>query len=453
MQFDLNIEEVSKSRCRLHFSVSKKEVKKELDNTYAQFQKEVQFKGFRKGKVPRWLLEKRLSDRVNADVANKLVQQAYENADVPHVIVGRPTVEELGEIKKNASLDFTIGVDVRPQIVATGYQGLEVEYEAPELSEEEINAAIDRQIRSKGRIDDAPEGAEVGPNDFVLASLKMVHEDEVLVDEGGTMINMAKEQFYPGIEPLLIGMKKGDSKTESVTIEESSVFEHLRGKTGEVTIEVSSLQTFVVPELTEELAVELGHEGGVEEFKGAVSDGLLQERQNATRDQARVKILEKLVAANQFDVPKPMVDEQLNALMEELKMRRVYAGEDPRKINFSEADMKDLTRRAEFAAKSACILAAIARQEGLKVEDSDIEQKVNEIAAMRGQTAEAIRAYIQSENADSVLSERILEEKTLNWVFDNANLVAPQPEETPTTEEQQPDSEESGAEESADSTE
>jgi trigger factor len=429
MQFDLNIEEQSTSRCRLHFTVAAKEVKKELDITYTKFQQEVSFKGFRKGKVPRWLLEKRLSDRVNADVANKIVQQAYENADVPHVVIGRPTVEELGEIVKNATLSFTIGVDIRPNITLDNYLGLEIEYEAPEVADDEIEKAIQDKLRSKGRIDDAPDDVAIGPNDFVLVGLKIVSGEETLVDESGTMINMGKEQFYPGIEALLLGMKKGEIKSEKLTIGEASVFEHLRGKEGDATIEVNSLQTYVVPDLTDELAAEFGHEGGVEEFKGAISDGLVQQRENAARDQARVKILQKLVSANKFDVPKAMVDEQLKALMEELQMRRVYAGEDPRKINFSDAEIKDLTGRAEFAAKSACVLAAVAKQENLGVDDTDIDDKVNEIAAMRGQTVEAIRAYIQSEDAENVLKERILEEKTLNWIFDKSNLVAPKPEE------------------------
>jgi len=109
-----------------------------------------------------------------------------------------------------------------------------------------------------------------------------------------------------------------------------------------------------------------------------------------------------------------------------LKMRRMYTGEDPRTIKFSEEEMKDLQERAAFAGKSACILSLIAKQEEIAVEEEDIQAKVSEIASMRGQTAESIMSYIRAENAQGMLAERILEEKTLNWIFNQAALVSPE---------------------------
>ena len=248
------------------------------------------------------------------------------------------------------------------------------------------------------------------------------------------MLHVGAEKFYPGIDGLLIGCKKGETKTGTVQIAEESIFDHLKGKEGEATVELINVQSYTVPELSDELAAELGFENGAEEFKASIEEEILRARRNSSRDKARVKILESLEKANDFEVPQAMVDEQLNALMEELRMRRVYAGEDPRKIQFDDKETADLQKRALFAAKSACLLALIAKQEKIAVEDSDIEEKINEIAMMRNQTPESIRSYIQSENANGVLSERILEEKTLNWLFEHAALVSAE-EASPSSEE------------------
>ena len=130
-----------------------------------------------------------------------------------------------------------------------------------------------------------------------------------------------------------------------------------------------------------------------------------------------------LVDKNEFDVPDGMVEEQLQALVEELRVRRAYGGQDPRSIRFSDAEMEDLRRRARFAAKASCILAAVSRQEDIIVSDVDIDARIEEIAGMRGQTTSAIRGYLEREGATGVLRERLLEEKTLEWLLENAELI------------------------------
>ena len=117
-----------------------------------------------------------------------------------------------------------------------------------------------------------------------------------------------------------------------------------------------------------------------------------------------------------------MVEEQLQALIEELRVRRAYDGTDPRSIKFSDSEIDDLRKRATFAAKASCILAAVSRQEKIDVGDADLDAKIAEIASMRGQAVEAIRGYLEREGAFDVLRDRILEEKTLEWLLENADL-------------------------------
>jgi trigger factor len=241
------------------------------------------------------------------------------------------------------------------------------------------------------------------------------------------MINTGGDRFYPGVDKLLVGMKKGETKSETITIGEDSILEHLREKEVVASIEVQTIQCYKLPSV-EEYAKEEGFEGGAEELRASIEGELSGQYESASKDQSRVQILQKLVQLNTFEVPEGMVNQQLQALMEELSMRRQYAGEDPRKIRFSDDEIKDLRQRASFAAKAACILAAIARQEELAVSDEDLDAKIQELAGSRGQTPEAIRAYLTEENATNILKERILEEKTLNWLFESSNLVAPTPE-------------------------
>ena len=147
------------------------------------------------------------------------------------------------------------------------------------------------------------------------------------------------------------------------------------------------------------------------------------------RQAARVQILEKLVELHDFEVPSALVDEQFEALQEEMKVRRSYSGQDPRSIRFSDAELADLRNRGLFAAKAALLLEAVAKAEEIEVGDADLDAKINEIASSRAQAPEAIRGYLEKEGAMGVLATRIAEEKTLEWLFENAELVdAPAPE-------------------------
>ena len=434
MQFDLSIEEVSESRRLLKFTVNKKEIATALDKAYKRYAKEVRISGHRRGKTPRWLLEKRFSQRVEAEVVEEMIQKSFDTADIPHEVLGRPSVESIGKVKSGKSLDFSLSVDIRPELSIGGYQGIEIPYNAPTLEDGELDGAIAKKLESKKKIEEAPEGTEAAAGDLVLAKFTLVSEGEEIADESGTMINIGSERFYPGLDEKLIGLKKGDTASLECSIADTTILDHLKGKDCTAEVEVLNIQKYLVPELNEELAKELGYEGGVEEFRAATEDEILQSRKNAARDQARVSILQSLAKSNDFEVPKPLVDTQLEALMEELRMRRMYAGEDARTIQFSDEEMTDLRERAAFAGKSACILSLIAKQESIEVEDADIQAKVEEIASMRGQTAESIMSYIRAENAQGMLAERILEEKTLNWIFDQAALVSPEAVEAPAEE-------------------
>ena len=144
------------------------------------------------------------------------------------------------------------------------------------------------------------------------------------------------------------------------------------------------------------------------------------------RNQARANLLEELIRVNKFDVPSGMVEQSLQMLVQELKMQQAYrSGRDPRTIHFGDAQMADLRVRAEFAAKSALILEFVSGKEGLEVTDADIEAKYQELADERGQTVEAVKGWFTKDGGIDELNDRILEEKTLDWLLERANIVEP----------------------------
>jgi trigger factor len=436
MQFDLQIEEVSLSQRILHFTLSHSIISDELDKAYADVQKNIRMKGYRRGKAPRWLLEKKYASGIEPEVAEKLIDSSYKDADKPFRVVGQASlVEKVERLPRNEDFKFSIRIDIFPEVESVNYLNLEIPYESKEVNEDEVQQAIDARVNSKASFNELTEGTLIGASDFALVSLKLSDGDEVVREEASTMLNASNERFYPGVGELLIGMTINETKTAEVTIDDSSAFEDLKGKslTAEITVQSGQAQT--VPELSDELAVELGYED-VGQMKVAITDEIQQRQETSAKEAARIQILQKLVEVNEVEVPQGLIVEQYRNLVEEMTMRRAYmTGKNPKEITFTDAEQSDFENRAGFAAKASILIAGVAKAESLAAEDADIDAKINEIATARGETDTAIRAYIESENAMDVLKERIIEEKTLDWLFEHSNLVAPESIATPSDEE------------------
>ena len=429
MNYDLQIEDVSSIRRRLSFTIDGGTIKNELDREFRTLSKKVRLPGFRAGKVPRYLLEARFGNQVRSDVAGRLIERSYAEAAKDLDVAGRPAIEEQGQVAPDQPFTFAVGVDVRPTVEVSGYRDLKVPYPLRAVTEDEIDGQVERLLAGKARIAEVTDGRPVQDGDFVLTELVLKDGDEEVVSEAGTLINTRGERYYPGVEALLLGLGKDEGASGDVTIADSTLLEQLKGRSLQATVKVLGIQANTIPELTDELATELKYEGGIEGMRGALRFRLEQSREEEARNQAQVKLLEALVAGNEFDVPEALVEEQLNALVEELKVRRAYQGQDPRSIRFSEAEIADLRRRAVFAAKASCILASVAAANELEVNDADIDAKINEIAEMRGQAAEAIRGYLEAEGATGILRDRIMEEKTIGWLLENVELETLSPEE------------------------
>lgn len=433
---EFKIEEVNAYRRHIHFSVEAELVSNSLSEAYNDLKKNARIQGFRKGHVPTRILKKRFWRGVHADVAQRLVQQGYEKVDVRDLeVVSQPSIEgQLPELKEGSGFEFVIGVDVRPHVEVSNYKGIEVVYPTSEASEDEINANIDRELAGKKRIVQVEDAdATVTDGDYALLELVLTDENgEEVINEPGTMFHMGNNKFYTGLEKHVADMKAGESKSEDVTITEESNFEHLRNKTFSASITLKQIQRMSAPELSDELAVEMGYES-VEDMRTKVAADISSSKEENLKNQARVQILQNLVENNEFEVPQAMVEEQLRALMNELRMQQMYMGRNPDDVQFSEAQRRDLSTRAVFAAKAACLLGSVNDLEGLKVTDEDIEAKLEELAEAQGQTVEAIKQYINMEQASDMLSERVQEEKTLNWLLEQA-VRLDAPKEAPETD-------------------
>jgi len=421
----MDVISVGSCQKKLQFSIPAEKVREELDRAYRQLGHRVRLPGFRPGKAPRKVLEMRFGQQVVSDVAATLIQQGYSDAIEQHKLepVGRPEVDQ-GDLRPTEPFEFSITVDVKPEIELTTYTGLEVPFPQVQVSDDEVEANVRARLEGQARLVEVT-ARPVEKGDMVLLSLEAKDGDAVVSQEPGTMIRTEGDPYYPGVEEMVVGLAVGDEKTAPVAFPESARIEAVAGRTLDVTVKVISVQATEIPELTDEVAKELGYEGGAEGLRLAIRAEVAQAREESARNQARANALQVLIDHNAFDVPRGMIDDQLKALMEELKLQAAYRGQDPRSVSFSDAQIADLRVRAEFAVKGGLILEYVSKKEGLEVSDADLEAKYQELADERGQSVEAIKGYFVRDGVEDELRSRLLEEKTLDFLLERSKLVEP----------------------------
>jgi len=412
---------------KLAITVPASDVRNELDQAFRKLSGQVRLRGFRPGKAPRRVLEARFGPQVRADVAQNLIQNSYSAAIAQESLepVGQPDLAEAGEITSKEDFSFTITVDVKPEISLDTYKGVDVVYPKWEIGEDEIDASVARRLESEARLAEVT-GRAIQMGDMALIELIATSGDEQVVHEPGTMIRTEADPYYTGIEEILIGLEIDGETKATVAFAETARIEEVAGRELDVSVKVIGIQATEIPELTEDLAKELGYEGGVKGMRDALKAQLGEGREEMARNQARANMLEKLIEINAFEVPAGMVETSLNMLVEELKLQRAYAtGQDPRNMRIAESQMADLRNRAAFASKAGLILDYVNKTEGVDVTDADVDAKYQMLADQRGQTIEAVKGYFEKDGAVDELRDRILEEKTLEWLLERSNLVDP----------------------------
>lgn len=414
---------------RIQVTVPAATVRNELDKAFRQLGKRARLRGFRPGKAPRNVLEARFGPQVANDVAADLIQQAYTDAIAQHSLepVSRPSVDRDEDPSASKDFAFSISVEVRPQVELDTWTGVDVVYPNAEVGDDELDRAVSGRLQANKRlVEVADRPVELG--DQVMVELHVKDGDDEVANEPGTMVQTSGDTWYKGVEALLIGMAKDEEKSDEVSFAADARVEAIQGKTLSVTAKVLSIQAYDTPELSDEVAEELGYEGGVDGMKNAVRAELQSGRDELARNQARANLLQALIDANPFDVPRGLVDQQLDVLLNELRMQQAYRGIDPRQVHFSEAQIADLRIRSEFAVKGGLILDFVQDKESIEVTEEDIEKKILELASERGQDEDAIRSYFEGDEAQEELRARLAEEKTLDWLLERANIVEPSEE-------------------------
>jgi trigger factor len=435
----VTVDEVNKLTRKLKIVLPKEEVEKELDDGFRKVKGEAKIKGFRKGKVPRHILERTYGEQVRAEVAEKLVQATYfdavekEKLDVVvHPEIKSPVFGDDGTFSYEAE------VDTRPQFELSDYKGLEIEKEEVAVSDEEIDAEVERMRKEMAPLRSA-EDRPIQENDIAIVDFDGFHEGEQIKQVHGENVNVdvGTGSYGEEFEKKLVGMQKDEDSSVEVDFTVNAPNPVLAGKKVEFKIKVNDIKERVLPDLDDEFAKDVGDEfDSLDALKKHIRDNKMIEKEQALEGDLTDRVMQKLVEANEFEVPPRLVQYEINEYLNQTEETLKRGGMTLESAGINRAEAEENYR--ETATKRVMgdfILKRIAEAEEIKVEDEDINNGFARIAKQYNMTVQEVKGYFKSRDDLMPFINELLNEKILRFLRDEAQYVTASPEKEESAEE------------------
>lgn len=430
----VEVETVSTVERKVHIEVPWETVQEELDLAYRGLAKRARVKGFRAGHVPRKVLEQYYKQTVEGEVVNRLVDETFKKAVAEHALVpiNNPRVKAWPTLAEDAPLVFDATVEVKPEVEAKDYKGLEVEKKVREVADSEVEKEL-KGLREKAVVvEQVTDRKDVQKGDLAVIDFFGYVNGETF--KGGKGINYTVEvgagQMIPGFEDNLVGGTIGEQKVFELEFPKADGPEEVRGKKVEWKVDVKEIKRKVYPEIDDEFAKDLGEFDTLAELKDNLRKNLATRMDAKSKRQLRDQVIEKLVEKNPIEVPGLMIERQLDFLLQDAK-RMVEQSKDPTLLEAIAKLRVEARPRAEKQVAAMLVLEAIARQEKIEVSEQEVEGRISELAREHRMNPKQLKAELKQNDQLEALRYNLRQDKALDFLVSQAKVV----EKTMTAEE------------------
>ena len=417
---------------KITIEVPVEEMAKAVNAAYLKNKNQISIPGFRKGKVPLAMVEKMYGKGVFLeDAANAVIPGAYDKAvkECEEEIVSTPTIDVV-QLEPEKAFIFTAEVALKPEVELGKYKGVKIDKIETEVTEDEVNEAIDRERKNNAReitVEDRP----------IQDGDKATIDFEGFVDgvafEGGKGTNydlvIGSHSFIDNFEEQLIGKNIGDEVDVNVTFPENYQAEELAGKPAVFKVKVNGIKVDELPELDDEFAKDISEFDTLDALKADIRAKLEEQAAKTEKQERENAVVDKLVADTEIDVPDCMIDNRVDGIIRENNMRMAQQGlsfEQYLSYMGSTIDQfKEMMRpNAEKQVKANLILEAIVKAENFEITDEMLDEKIKEMAEAYHMEADKLKSMFQGNEAEN-LKDDMKMEKAVAFLVENAKWAKP----------------------------
>jgi len=439
----VSVETPSSYQKVLTIEVPSETVTAEIENIYSRIKKTATHPGFRPGKVPRKILEKKFSDSIRAEAIESTVSSTLKQVlEEQHLVpLTTPDFEDV-TFEGEGPLSFKVTIEVEPTIELGEYKGLELKRPKAAVSEEDVQRVLERLQLSNAKY--IPAERPVEKNDIVVIDFEGFEGGKSV--EGLKAENFSVEvgagMFAGESESQFVGMKKGETGNISVKYPDDFSTKELAGKQIVLSVTVKDVKIRQLPDLDDEFAKDLGTYTTLEELKQSVRENLQKDLAKRLEQFTREQALMTVLANTKVEIP-PKLRSRVGASIFEEEVRKLaYRGADKETITAARDKISEFAEaEAARQLKVTFVADEIARRENLSVTDEELSQSIEETIAQAEDEDPRIRTYFNSERVRDRYREQMRIRKILDFIVSNATIVEVDPAETPADSAQTPEPE------------
>lgn len=408
---------------KLVFDYSQVDLTRQIQEALVEKQKTANLKGFRKGKAPLDMVKKLFGPQLESDALYRFVSEEFYNAIKKENIraIGNPSFGNT-KFEGGNKVAFEATVEIIPEFDLKDFSKYTFKRDPETVNDEDIENVKKQYLASKAeQVEVTEAGATLKKGQFAVLNFEGEKADGTKPENmkaSEFMLEIGSNQFIPGFEDGMIGMKKGETKTISVTFPADYHEAELQSAPVKFKVDLLEIKENKLPDFSDEYAKEIGFES-VADFKAKTKERLTVQKKRESQGKLQQQILEKLIEDNKFDVPSALVEDQKQGVKQDLTRTLKQQGFNDEMISmYFERWASDITNKAEFQVRSGLILDKLAKKFDVEAKDSDLDVKFDEMAAQSGMKREELAHFYKSNaNVKRNLMYAIREEKTFDKVI------------------------------------
>jgi trigger factor len=424
----IDVEDLSAVKKILHVEIPEAEVTREVDKAYETLKKNVKIKGFRPGKVPRSILERRFKKDMRAEVSGQLIQNSYAEA------LRETSLEPLGEpildrpdLEEGQPYHYSATLEVRPPIQDLKVNGLKLKKKVHNVAGEEVEAQLKILQKNQAQLRSIEEERPVENGDFVLIDYEGFKDGEPFAPAGKTEnfhFEVGSGRILEDFDQQLLGMRPNTSKEFSVDFPADYFNKNLAGLDITFKVTLKEIKEEILPEIDDEFAKDLGEHETLAELKQAVRTKLERTYEAQSERELRRDIIDMLIEQAEFELPQVLVLHELSALVNDAQNALSYRGLSLEETGKTQEDLsKEYHPLAEKRVREYLLLQKVVEQEGITATDEMLENAYKKMAEAMSHSVDTIKQYHDKyKEAYEVFKQRALEEEAIKSVIKRSTI-------------------------------
>jgi trigger factor len=431
----IQVEDLSNVKKKITLEVPEDTVNEVIDSQYRDLKKNVQLKGFRKGKVPLDIIRSYFKDQVIAEATKQVIEQTFQPAlDEKQIVPIAVLKLDPEDYEPGKPFRYTAEIEVPPPIDIKDYKGLSLKRINKTIDETQVDERLKNLQERNARMTPIAD-REIQAGDHLVIDVKAEVDGEVVtaLTVNDYHMELGRDFYLPGFDAKLEGMKPDESKEITMDLPEDFPRKNIAGKTAKFDVLIKEAKEKILPALDDDLAKDLGDYENLEALKSEIRKDIEESNRHESKHELENQIIDALIEKNEFEVPESMVEQQVDRFLNQSLQNLVAHGIDPKRLPTpTEAQRAQMRPSAIKAVKAGLLLKAIGEEEKLEITDDELKTGIEERAQQFNMSVDYLKDQLENNDVMDDMKASLLQDKIYKFIEEHAEIT----EETATAAEE-----------------